>query len=66
MERLSHLQEKAPKFLNATSQYSMEVPTMISRGKVYGAQFHPEKSGEAGLMILKRFKEVVDANSTSD
>ena len=62
----SYYTDVAPKFLNATSQYSMEVPTMISRGKVYGAQFHPEKSGEAGLMILKRFKEVVDANSTSD
>mgnify|MGYP002508516685 CR=1 FL=1 len=27
----------------------------VGRGNVYGCQFHPEKSGEAGLQILKNF-----------
>ncbi|MCS4488126.1 imidazole glycerol phosphate synthase subunit HisH [Streptococcus sp. SQ9-PEA] len=62
----SYYADVADVFLNATSSYSIEVPAMISHGKVYGVQFHPEKSGECGLMILRRFKEVVDASFTSD
>jgi len=32
------------------------VPAVVSDGKyVYGCQFHPEKSGETGLRILKNF-----------
>ena len=27
----------------------------VSHGNVYGCQFHPEKSGEVGLQILKNF-----------
>jgi len=32
-----------------------QIPAMIQMGNVIGCQFHPEKSGEAGLKILKRF-----------
>lgn len=53
-------------YLDVTTDYGMKVPAMISKGNVYGAQFHPEKSGDVGLGILKRFKEIVYANSTSD
>jgi glutamine amidotransferase len=28
---------------------------VVGRGNVYGCQFHPEKSGEVGLRILKNF-----------
>jgi glutamine amidotransferase len=38
---------------------------MISRGNVYGAQFHPEKSSTVGLGILKKFKAVVDSANLS-
>lgn len=31
------------------------VPAVIGRGHIVGCQFHPEKSGEVGLKILKRF-----------
>lgn len=41
--------------LDVTADYSMEIPAMIHRGQVYGAQFHPEKSGDVGLGILSRF-----------
>ena len=34
----------------------MKVPALVFSGNVYGAQFHPEKSGETGLNILRRFK----------
>lgn len=49
-----------PEYIDAVSQYSLKVPAMISKGNVYGAQFHPEKSGEVGLEILRGFKEVVE------
>ncbi|EAG9433120.1 imidazole glycerol phosphate synthase subunit HisH [Listeria monocytogenes] len=45
-------------YIIATSGYSIEVPGMINNGNIYGAQFHPEKSGQIGLEILKGFKEV--------
>ncbi|EAC7885788.1 imidazole glycerol phosphate synthase subunit HisH [Listeria monocytogenes] len=45
-------------YIIVTSGYSIEVPGMINNGNIYGAQFHPEKSGQIGLEILKGFKEV--------
>lgn len=42
------------------SQYgSMKVPGMFRRGKVCATQFHPEKSGEDGLQILKNYIDLV-------
>ena len=42
----------------ATSEYELDVTGMVRRGKVYGAQFHPEKSGDTGLRLLKAFGEL--------
>lgn len=42
----------------ATSEYELNVTGMVRRGKVYGAQFHPEKSGDTGLRLLKAFSEL--------
>ena len=42
----------------ATSEYGVTVTGAVRSGKVYGTQFHPEKSGEAGLKMLKAFMEV--------
>lgn len=36
----------------------VEVTAAVRRGSVWGAQFHPEKSGDTGLRILKAFSEV--------
>ena len=41
----------------AVSEYGVTVTGVVARGNVYGTQFHPEKSGETGLMILRAFKE---------
>lgn len=38
---------------------SLKIPGLVRKGNVIGAQFHPEKSGEIGLQILKNFKEMV-------
>jgi glutamine amidotransferase len=34
------------------------IPAIVSYGSIYGCQFHPEKSGKSGLMILKSFCEI--------
>ena len=42
----------------ATSEYGAELTAAVARGNVMGCQFHPEKSGEVGLGILKAFCEM--------
>ena len=42
----------------ATANYGADLTAAVSKGNVYGCQFHPEKSGEVGLKILKAFCEV--------
>ena len=42
-------------FVTATAEYGAELTAAVARGNVYGTQFHPEKSGETGLKILKAF-----------
>jgi len=45
----------------AASDYSIPVTGVVRRGNVYGAQFHPEKSGGAGLNLLRAFAEMEEA-----
>ncbi|MEG1986292.1 MAG: imidazole glycerol phosphate synthase subunit HisH [Clostridia bacterium] len=42
----------------ATSEYGIEVTGAVQCGNVFGTQFHPEKSGDTGLRILKAFSEL--------
>ena len=42
----------------AWADYGVKVPAVVYSGNVYGCQFHPEKSGRAGLEILKAFAEL--------
>ncbi len=39
----------------ATVDYGVEVPAVVCKDNVFATQFHPEKSGEIGLEILKNF-----------
>ena len=41
----------------ATTDYYYPITAAVERGNVMGTQFHPEKSGEVGLLILKAFCE---------
>ena len=50
--------ETDPSEVYGTSCYGpIEVPGLVGKGNVMGCQFHPEKSGEDGLAILKWFTE---------
>lgn len=52
----SYKAECDDKDISAYCEYGGRVPALVHDGRfVYGAQFHPEKSGETGLKILKNF-----------
>lgn len=42
----------------ATTEYGAELTAAVARDNVYGVQFHPEKSGDVGMKILKGFIEL--------
>lgn len=44
--------------VSARTEYGSSIVAAVSHGNVYGCQFHPEKSGEVGLQILKNFGEL--------
>lgn len=53
--------------LVAYSTYgNAKIPAYFHKGQIYAMQYHPEKSGEVGLAMLKKFMEVCDDYSTSN
>ena len=42
----------------AVTEYGAELTAAVASGNVYGCQFHPEKSGDVGMKILKAFMEI--------
>lgn len=48
--------------LLAVTEYGTDLTACVGEGNVFGCQFHPEKSGEVGLRILKAFCEEVSAS----
>jgi len=53
-----HLNGDNKDFILATQQFGdMESPSVIARDNISGCQFHPERSGEAGLNVLKSWVE---------
>ena len=44
--------------LLASAEYGTEITAAVGRGNVMGCQFHPEKSGDVGLSILRAFCEM--------
>ena len=45
-------------YVIATAEYGANLTAAVRNGNVWGAQFHPEKSGKVGLSILKAFCEM--------
>jgi glutamine amidotransferase len=46
------------KYVAYYCEYGKKIPALVRKGNVFGCQFHPEKSGELGLSILKKFTEI--------
>lgn len=45
----------APENIVATAEYGVDIPAIVQQGNIFGMQFHPEKSGEVGLSLLRTF-----------
>lgn len=50
--------------LLATTDYYQDVTAIVARGNVYGMQFHPEKSGDAGMRLLDNFARQCEGVAT--
>lgn len=55
-----YLKNAEPDVVAATAQYGVEIECAIQNGRVCATQFHPEKSSETGLRLLKNFMEAED------
>ena len=50
-----YLQAKDPSIVTATTEYGTLIHASVEQGNVLACQFHPEKSSEVGMQILKNF-----------
>ena len=53
-----YLQAEDEKIVSATTEYGVTIHAAVESGNVFATQFHPEKSSETGLSILKKFIEL--------
>ena len=44
----------------AYTDYGLDLPASVQKANIYGTQFHPEKSGQAGLKVLQNFAEICE------
>ena len=44
--------------VKAVTQYGVEIHASVEKDRIFACQFHPEKSGAAGLQILKNFAQI--------
>lgn len=51
----SYYAQAGDKDVIGTTEYHCRFASAIARGNAYGVQFHPEKSGAAGLQVLRNF-----------
>ena len=54
----SYFAENCEDSLAATTDYGKDLTAVVNKGNIFGCQFHPEKSGETGLKILRAFCEM--------
>lgn len=53
-----YLKAKDAKIVTATCDYGVNIHAAVEKGNIVACQFHPEKSGETGLSMLKNFLEM--------
>ncbi|MDR1834246.1 MAG: imidazole glycerol phosphate synthase subunit HisH [Fusobacteriaceae bacterium] len=54
----SYYLDSAADFVSCYTEYGVKFPVSIEKDNIFGVQFHPEKSGKAGLQILKNFGDM--------
>lgn len=55
----SYRAETKDAYISCYTMYHEKIPGLVFRDNVYGTQFHPEKSGQVGMQILKNFAKLV-------
>ena len=53
-----HVQTGAQETVLGSTEYGEVFPSVVQQGNVWGVQFHPEKSQNAGLRLLRNFAEI--------
>lgn len=53
-----YLKAEEEEIVKATTDYSVNIHASVEKGNVFACQFHPEKSSDVGLRILKNFVEL--------
>ena len=53
-----YLKAEEEETVKATMEYSVKIHASVEKDNVFACQFHPEKSGDLGLQILKNFAEL--------
>jgi glutamine amidotransferase len=53
-----YLKAKDEKIVKASTQYGVNIHASVEKDNVFACQFHPEKSGDTGLSILKNFANI--------
>ena len=62
----SYFTDVPKEYIDVTADYGLQIPAMIHKDLVFGAQFHPEKSGDVGLGILEKFVALSQKVTGSD
>jgi len=50
-----YIAPKISSIITATTEYGVSYPSIIGKGNIHAVQFHPEKSGDVGLKLLKNW-----------
>ncbi|MCI9634240.1 MAG: imidazole glycerol phosphate synthase subunit HisH [Ruminococcus sp.] len=53
-----YLKAREEEIVKASAEYGVHIHASVEKGNVFACQFHPEKSSEVGLRILKNFVEL--------
>jgi len=61
-----YCQASEEKIIRGSTDYGINFTSVIEDKNIFGVQFHPEKSGENGLKLLKNFADIVYANNTGN
>lgn len=55
-----YLQAKEPEIVKAVTEYSALIHASVEKDNIFACQFHPEKSSEVGMKILRNFLDVTN------
>jgi glutamine amidotransferase len=47
----------------AYTDYGFNMPASVQKGNIYGTQFHPEKSSNQGLQVLRNFARITEGGN---